>query len=59
MVQALFTFTAQDSDELSFTAGDWITVLDKSNRDWWKGQVNGAIGIFPSNYVSAPTLSKT
>lgn len=59
MVQALFPFTAQDSDELSFNAGDWITVLDKSNPNWWKGQVHGAIGIFPSNYVSPPTLNKT
>lgn len=59
MVQALFTFTAQDSDELSFTVGEWITVLDKSNPDWWKGQLNGAIGIFPSNYVSASTVDKT
>lgn len=59
MVQALFNFAAQDTDELSFTAGQWITVLDKSNPDWWKGQVNGAIGIFPSNYVTAPTPNQT
>ena len=58
MVQALFNFTAQDNDELTFQAGDWITVLDKSNANWWKGQVHGCIGIFPSNYVSAPTLNK-
>ncbi|XP_068672974.1 growth factor receptor-bound protein 2-like [Montipora capricornis] len=55
MVQALFAFTAQDDDELSFNAGDWITVLDKSNPSWWKGQVHGCVGIFPRNYVSLPT----
>ncbi|KAJ7340180.1 Growth factor receptor-bound protein 2 [Desmophyllum pertusum] len=59
MVQALFTFTAQDNDELSFVAGDWITVLDKSNPNWWKGQVHGSIGIFPANYVSPPTQNTT
>ena len=59
MVQALFSFTAQDDDEVSFNAGDWITVLDKTNEDWWKGQVHGCVGIFPRNYVSSPTLNKT
>ncbi|KAK2572032.1 Growth factor receptor-bound protein 2 [Acropora cervicornis] len=54
MVQAMYTFTAQDDDELSFQAGDWITVLDKSNPSWWKGQVHGYVGIFPRNYVSPP-----
>ncbi|KAM7428012.1 Growth factorreceptor-bound protein 2 [Porites harrisoni] len=59
MVQALFSFTAQDDDEVSFNAGDWITVLDKTNEDWWKGQVHGCVGIFPRNYVSSPALNKT
>lgn len=59
MVQALFSFTAQDDDEVSFNAGDWITVLDKTNDDWWKGQVHGCVGIFPRNYVSSPALNKT
>jgi len=59
MVQAVYSFTAQDHDELSFNAGDWITVLDKSNKNWWKGQVHNAVGIFPSNYVSTETINKT
>lgn len=59
MVQALFPFTAQDDDEISFNAGDWITVLDKSNAEWWKGQLHGCVGSFPRNYVSAPTSSKS
>lgn len=59
VVLALFPFTAQDDDEVSFNAGDWITVLDKTNEDWWKGQVHGSVGIFPRNYVSSPTLNKT
>lgn len=54
MVQAMYTFAAQDDDELSFQAGDWITILDKSNSSWWKGQVHGYVGIFPRNYVSPP-----
>ena len=59
MVQALFPFTAKDDDEISFDAGDWITVLDKSNADWWKGQVHGCVGIFPRNYVASTTQNKT
>ena len=53
-MQALFSFTAQEHDEVSFEQGDWITILDQSDSNWWKGKVNNCIGIFPANYVTAP-----
>jgi hypothetical protein len=31
--------------------GDQILVLEKNNNGWWKGECNGVIGLFPSNYV--------
>lgn len=51
-VQALYDFVASEEGEVSFSRGDWITVLDASNENWWEGKVNGNIGLFPSNYVS-------
>jgi len=32
-------------------AGDIIVVTAKDEEDWWKGEVGGKTGVFPSNYV--------
>ncbi|XP_070684159.1 GRB2-related adapter protein 2b [Pempheris klunzingeri] len=50
-VRALYSFHAEDSDELEFNAGDIIEVLDCSEEAWWKGQLRGKTGLFPSNYT--------
>lgn len=51
-VMALYPHQAQNDDELSFDKGDVITVLAKQEEAWWKGELNGVCGIFPSNYVT-------
>ncbi|XP_066905734.1 intersectin-1 isoform X3 [Halyomorpha halys] len=51
-VVALYQYTAQNEDELSFEKGDIVTVLAKDEPSWWKGELNGAVGLFPSNYVA-------
>ncbi|XP_029038941.2 intersectin-2 isoform X7 [Osmia bicornis bicornis] len=51
-VMALYPYQAQNEDELSFEKGDVITVLAKQEAAWWKGELNGVSGVFPSNYVS-------
>lgn len=50
---ALFDYEAQDSDEISFSAGDEIIVTNKSNDDWFEGRrVNETrLGYFPANRV--------
>ena len=55
LVLALYSYTAQSSDELSFHKGSVITVLSKEDGDWWRGEVNGLVGLFPSNYVQPLT----
>ena len=50
LVLALYTYTAQSADELSFHKGSVITVLGKEG-EWWRGEVNEKTGLFPSNYV--------
>ena len=38
---------------LLFRAGYKLTVIDAiSDKDWWKGKCFGAVGVFPSNYVT-------
>ncbi|KAG5642559.1 hypothetical protein DXG03_002546 [Asterophora parasitica] len=41
----------QDSDDLSFAAGDIIDILEETNADWWMGRVHGKQALFPSSYV--------
>ncbi|XP_034815482.1 intersectin-1-like [Pan paniscus] len=47
----MYDYTAQNDDELAFNKGQIINILNKEDPDWWKGEVNGQVGLFPSNYV--------
>ena len=54
-VEALFDHVADDNDELNFSAGDIVEVLEKPDgEDWWKGRCRGKEGLFPTNYVKVP-----
>ncbi|TWW67313.1 Intersectin-2 SH3 domain-containing protein 1B SH3P18 SH3P18-like WASP-associated protein [Takifugu flavidus] len=54
-VISLYDYTAANRDEMSFTKGQIISVLDKNDPDWWKGELNGVTGLFPTNYVKMTT----
>uniref|UniRef100_A0A3B5A133 Intersectin-2-like n=1 Tax=Stegastes partitus TaxID=144197 RepID=A0A3B5A133_9TELE len=54
-VIAIYDYTAANQDEMSFSKGQLINVLDKNNPDWWKGELNGVTGLFPINYVKMTT----
>uniref|UniRef100_A0A8P4KF42 Intersectin-2 n=1 Tax=Dicentrarchus labrax TaxID=13489 RepID=A0A8P4KF42_DICLA len=56
-VIAMYDYTAANRDELSFSKGQLISILDKTNPDWWKGDANGVIGLLPTNYVKMTTES--
>lgn len=51
----MYDYTAANRDELSFSKGQLIYILDKTNPDWWKGDANGVIGLLPTNYVKMTT----
>ncbi|CAG6016408.1 unnamed protein product [Menidia menidia] len=51
----MYDYVAQNDDELAFLKGQVITVLNKDDCDWWKGELNGREGLFPSNYVKLTT----
>ena len=50
-VRALHHFEPTELGELAFEKGDIIKVVDRSFKDWWRGQLKGKTGIFPVNYV--------
>ena len=64
LVLALYTYNATSADELSFHKGSVLNVQSKEG-DWWRGELNGQVGLFPSNYVQllneqqAPTSDPT
>ncbi|XP_055396761.1 intersectin-2 isoform X1 [Bubalus kerabau] len=54
-VIAMYDYTANNEDELSFSKGQLINVLNKDDPDWWQGETSGVTGLFPSNYVKMTT----
>lgn len=51
-VVALYEFSGRDTDELSFSEGDKIRVVDRDIGDGWMlGSLNGKEGRLPANYV--------
>lgn len=43
--------TQAADDELSMKVGDIITIEEKEDEDWWRGELHGKVGVFPSNFV--------
>ncbi|XP_034243922.1 intersectin-1 isoform X2 [Thrips palmi] len=56
-VIALYQYVAQNEDELSFEKDDTITILAKEEAAWWRGELNGVSGLFPSNYVAPLSMN--
>ncbi|KAG2017240.1 class E vacuolar protein-sorting machinery protein HSE1 [Coprinopsis cinerea AmutBmut pab1-1] len=51
--RALWGYNEDGSDpnDLQFSAGDIIDIIEETNADWWKGRFNGKEGLLPANYV--------
>ncbi|BDD57145.1 hypothetical protein MPDQ_003490 [Monascus purpureus] len=52
-VTALYDYEAQAHGDLSFSAGDVIEIVHRTDNqnEWWTGKVDGREGQFPANYV--------
>ncbi|KAG5358029.1 Regulator of cytoskeleton and endocytosis [Yarrowia sp. B02] len=50
---ALYDYEAQAAGDLSFSAGQVITIVQRTadTNGWWTGIVGGNQGVFPGNYV--------
>uniref|UniRef100_A0A8C0GW91 Myosin IF n=1 Tax=Chelonoidis abingdonii TaxID=106734 RepID=A0A8C0GW91_CHEAB len=49
--RALYAYDAQDTDELSFNADEYIELIREDPSGWWQGRIRGKEGLFPGNYV--------
>ena len=47
----LYEYQANESDELNIQPDDIIHIIDKYDQEWWQGELNGNVGIFPASYV--------
>ncbi|XP_026059557.1 SH3 domain-containing protein 19 isoform X2 [Carassius auratus] len=52
-VVALYDFTAETEDDLSFQEGDRILVTAHIDDEWWSGRINGIEGFFPKVFVES------
>lgn len=48
---ALFDYEGEEDDELTFSQGDVIALLELMGEDWGRGQIHGRIGIFPLKFT--------
>ncbi|RDB22766.1 Actin cytoskeleton-regulatory complex protein SLA1 [Hypsizygus marmoreus] len=51
---ALYDFSADGEDELSITAGERLTILERDSDEWWKCRNSkGTEGVVPAQYIEA------
>ncbi|KAM6971939.1 SH3 domain-containing protein 19 [Aplochiton taeniatus] len=48
---ALYDFSGESEEDLSFQQGDHILVTQHLDADWWSGRLNGREGFFPVAFV--------
>lgn len=60
-VEALYDYNASQDGDLSFSSGDRIEVIEKSDTsdDWWKGCIDNKIGMFPGKKNMVPQKIRT
>ena len=49
--KGLYDYPGGSADELPFSEGDIISVVDRSDRDWYKAEKDGVIFIVPAAYL--------
>ena len=51
IAKVTFDYEAENDDELSLKEGEIVEVLSQEEEGWWKGSLNGKVGVFPANFV--------
>lgn len=48
---AQFDYEGEDEDELTFSQGDVIALLELIGQEWARGEIHGRVGIFPLSFT--------
>ncbi len=48
---ALYDYPGDSHEDLSFTTGDEIILLEAIDSSWFRGKLGNNVGMFPSNFV--------
>ena len=51
--KALYSYEGSNADELPFSEGDELNIIDRSDPDWWKTEQSGVVFIVPAAYLEA------
>ncbi|KAH1005871.1 hypothetical protein HUJ04_006779 [Dendroctonus ponderosae] len=51
VAKALYNFVGQTARELTFRKGELIYVRRQIDKNWYEGELNAMVGLFPVNYV--------
>ena len=49
--KAIYSYTGGNEEELAVAEGDMLTIVDRSESDWWKTEKGGIIFIVPAAYM--------
>ncbi|XP_058059300.1 mucin-19-like isoform X2 [Anopheles bellator] len=49
--RVIFSYRENKPDELTLAEGDVIEFYEAVEEGWWRGKLNGRVGVFPSNFV--------
>uniref|UniRef100_A0A182NZZ0 SH3 domain-containing protein n=1 Tax=Anopheles epiroticus TaxID=199890 RepID=A0A182NZZ0_9DIPT len=49
--KVIYSYQENKADELTLAVGDVIEFFEEVEEGWWRGKLNGRVGVFPSNFV--------
>ncbi|KAL1006453.1 hypothetical protein UPYG_G00072600 [Umbra pygmaea] len=55
---ALHSYASSNPEDLEFNQGDTILLLSKVNEDWFEGECNQKVGIFPASFVEEAQMKE-
>jgi len=54
--RVIFDYNAEAPDELSLRVNDVVALIREDSPDWWTGEVNGRVGMFPTVFIDKTPL---
>ena len=52
MAHALYDYNGSNADELPFSEGEQLSIVDRTDADWWKAERDGMVFIVPAAYLA-------